>query len=192
MPSPFPMSSDDPSVWYEEAVEAYHAHRFSVVQTLVDRILGHDPEHAHALHLRGLLALVSNQNQVAQRWVERAIDIRPHPSFYNTLYAIHLSVGDFDRAVQTLRQGLALYPDFPRFHYNMALTLHHLDCPDEAVISYRRTLELDPDNSEACNNLGLVFRERGAFDDAQQYYRRAITLAPTNLSARSNLGNLLL
>ncbi|MCX4144000.1 MULTISPECIES: tetratricopeptide repeat protein [Paraburkholderia] len=186
------MSSDDPSVWYEEAVEAYHAHRFSVVQTLVDRILGHEPEHAHALHLRGLLALVSNQNQVAQRWVERAIDIRPHPSFYNTLYAIHLSVGDFDRAVQTLRQGLALYPDFPRFHYNMALTLHHLDCPDEAVISYRRTLELDPDNSEACNNLGLVFRERGAFDDAQQYYRRAITLAPTNLSARSNLGNLLL
>ncbi|SDF97852.1 Tetratricopeptide (TPR) repeat [Paraburkholderia phenazinium] len=192
MPSPAPVSSNAPSIWYNDAVKAYHAGRFDAVQSLVDRILEHDPGHAHGLHLKGLLALVAGQNEMAQRWVEQAILIRPHPNFYNTLYAIHLGLEDFTSAMQSIRQGLALYPDFPRFHYNLALTLQHLNCPDEAVISYRRTLELEPGNSEACNNLGVILRECGAFGDAHQYYQRAITLAPANLSARNNLSNLLL
>ena len=192
MPVPPSARSDEHSSLHDQAVEAYQAGRFDVVQTLADRILAEDMEHVGALHLRGLLALASGHAQAAQSWLERAIQIRPEPILYNTLYAIRLSLGDFAGAVQTLRQGLAIQPDFAAFHYNLALTLQHLDRLDEAAIGYRRTLELDPDNSAAHNNLGRVCADLGASEEAERHYRRAIELAPANLVARNNLAMILL
>ena len=192
MPVPSPAESADTPHLHDEAVAAYQAGRFDAVQMLVDRILAQDVEHVGAIHLQGLLALASGQTQSAQRWLERAIRIRPEPILYNTLYAIQLKSGDFANAVQSLRQGLALQPDFVALHYNLALTLQHLDRLEDAARSYRRTLELDPCHSAANNNLGRIYADLGAVDDAERHYRRAIELAPVNLVARNNLAMVLL
>ena len=73
------------------------------------------------------LAFAYGHAQGARRWLERAIQIRPEPILYNTLYAIRLKLDDFTSAIHSLRQGLAFQPDFVAFHYNLALTLQHLD-----------------------------------------------------------------
>jgi tetratricopeptide (TPR) repeat protein len=192
MPVPSPAQSDDTSTLHDEAVAAYQARRFDAVQTLVDRILGQDSEHVGAIHLQGLLALASGHTQSARHWVEHAIQICPEPILYNTLYAIQLKLGDFTSAVDSLRQGLALQPDFVALHYNLALTLQHLDRLEDAALSYRRTLEIDPDHSAAHNNLGRIYADLGALEDAERHYRRAIDLAPANLVARNNLAMVLL
>nr|WP_257031835.1 tetratricopeptide repeat-containing glycosyltransferase family protein [Paraburkholderia bryophila] len=184
--------SDDLSRLHDRAVTAYQAGRFDEVQTLASQILEHNAEHVGALHLRGLLALVSGHAEAAHTWLERAIQIHPEPIFYNTLYAIQLRLGDFAGAIDSLRQGLAIGPDFAALHYNLALTLQHHDCLDEAAVSYRRTLELDPDNSAAHNNLGRIYGDLGALDEAERHYRRALELAPANLIARNNLAMALL
>ena len=192
MPVPSPAQSDDTSTLHDEAVAAYQDRRFDAVQALVDRILGEDSEHVGAIHLQGLVALARGHTQSAQHWLERAIRIRPEPILYNTLYAIQLKLGDFTSAVDSLRQGLALQPDFVALHYNLALTLQHLDRLEDAALSYRRTLEIDPGHSAAHNNLGRIYADLGALDDAERHYRRAIDLAPANLVARNNLAMALL
>ncbi|MFM0552572.1 tetratricopeptide repeat-containing glycosyltransferase family protein [Paraburkholderia sediminicola] len=182
----------DHSTLHDEAVQAYQAGHHDLVQALADRILAEDADHVGAIHLRGLLAFASGHAQDALRWLERAIQIRPEPILYNTLYAIRLKLGDFTGAVQSIRQGLALQPDFVAFHYNLALTLQHLGNLEGAAVSYRRTLELEPGHSAAHNNLGRVYADLGALEEAEQHYRRAIELAPANLVARNNLAMALL
>ncbi|EIF28576.1 tetratricopeptide repeat protein [Burkholderia sp. Ch1-1] len=189
----FPSSQAlDHSSLHDEAVQAYQAGRHDVVRTLVERILAGDAEHVGAIHLQGLLALASGHAQEALRWLEHAIQIRPEPILFNTLYAIRLNLGDFAGAVQSIRQGLAIQPDFAAFHYNLALTLQHLGHIEDAALGYRRTLELDPDNSAAHNNLGRVCADLGAMEEAGRHYRRAIELSPANLVARNNLAMALL
>ena len=192
MPVPSPAQSDDQSNLHAEAVAAYQAGRLDEVRALADRILDQNTGHAGAMHLRGLLALASGHTQAARDWLERAIQIDPQPIFYNTLYAIQLGSGDFAGAVGSLRQGLAIQPDFAMLHYNLALTLQHHDCLEEAAVSYRRTLELDPGNSAAHNNLGRVCGDLGASEAAERHYRRALEWAPANLVARNNLAMALL
>ncbi|MFM0227982.1 tetratricopeptide repeat protein [Paraburkholderia dipogonis] len=189
--SPSSQAADHSSL-HDEAVQAYQAGHHDVVKALVDRILAEDAEHVGAIHLRGLLALASGHAQDALRWLERAIRIRPEPILYNTLYAIRLKLGDIAGAVQSIRQGLALQPDFVAFHYNLALTLQHLGNLEGAAVSYRRTLELEPDHSAAHNNLGRVYADLGALEEAEHHYRRAIERAPANLVARNNLAMALL
>ncbi|WP_258167851.1 tetratricopeptide repeat protein [Paraburkholderia sp. BL21I4N1] len=171
---------------------AYQAGRLDEVHALSNRILEHNAGHVGALHLQGLLALASGHAETARSWLERAIQIHPAPIFYNTLYAIQLKLGDFAGAIDSLRQGLAIDPDFAALHYNLALTLQHHDCLDEAAVSYRRTLELDPDNSAAHNNLGRILGDLGALDEAERHYRRALEVTPANLIARNNLAMVLL
>ncbi|HEX7907902.1 MAG TPA: tetratricopeptide repeat protein [Paraburkholderia sp.] len=192
MPVLPPAPNDAHPSLHDQALQAYQAGRHDIVQTLADQILAGDAEHVGAIHLRGLLALASGDAQAALRWVGRAIQIRPEPILYNTLYAIQLRLGDFVGAVQTIQQGLAIQPNFVAFHYNLALTLQHLGKLDESALSYRRTIELEPDHSAAHNNLGRVYADLGALEDAERHYRRAIELAPANLVARNNLAMALL
>jgi hypothetical protein len=77
-------------------------------------------------------------------------------------------------------------------HYNLALTLQHLDRLEDAAHSYRRTLEIDPEHSAAHNNLARIHADLGGSEEAERHYRRAIELAPANLVARNNLAMLLL
>lgn len=192
MPVSPPSQANRHASLHEQALHAYQIGHHDVVRTLADRILAEDHDHVGAIHLRGLLALASDQPQNAQRWLERAIRIRPEPILYNTLYAIQLRLGDLAGAVLSLRQGLAIQPDFTAFHYNLALTLQHLGNIEGAAVGYRRTLELDPGNSAAHNNLGRVCADLGQMDEAERHYRRAIELAPANLVARNNLAMILL
>jgi tetratricopeptide (TPR) repeat protein len=187
-----PAESVDTSSLHDEAIAAYQAGRFDAVRTLVDRILGENGEHVGAIHLQGLLALAGGDTQSAQHLLERAIRIRPEPILYNTLYAIRLKLGDYPGALESLRQGLALQADFSALHYNLALTLQHLERLEDAALSYRRTLEIDPEHSAAHNNLGRIHADLGALEEAERHYRRALELAPANLVARNNLAIVLL
>ncbi|WP_121319240.1 tetratricopeptide repeat protein [Paraburkholderia sp. RAU2J] len=187
-----PAESANTSSLHDEAIAAYQAGRFDAVRTLVDRILGEDDEHVGAIHLQGLLALAGGDTQSARHLLERAIRIHPEPILYNTLYAIRLTLGDYPGAVESLRQGLALQPDFSALHYNLALTLQHLERLEEAALSYGRTLEIDPEHSAAHNNLGRIHADFGVLEEAERHYRRALELAPANLAARNNLAMVLL
>jgi tetratricopeptide (TPR) repeat protein len=180
------------STLHDQAVAAYQAGQHDTVQVLAEQILALDSKHTGAMHLKGLLALAADQPQLAQHWLDQAIQLGPEPNLYNTLYAIKLRLSDHAGAMESLRKGLALQPDFVALHYNLGLTLQHLDCPEDAAVSYRRTLEIDPDHSAAHNNLGRIFADLGATQEAEHHYRRALELAPANLVARNNLSMVLL
>jgi Flp pilus assembly protein TadD len=193
--SPAPSVSTDTralSNLHDEALSAYQTGDHATVHTLAAQILQMDSTHTGAMHLMGLLALAANRPQHARDWLDHAVRVAPEAILYNTLYAIQLRVGDHAGAIQSLRNGLALQPDFATLHYNLALTLQHLDCPEDAAVSYQRTLELDPGHSAAHNNLGRVFADLGESRQAEHHYRRALELAPGNLVARNNLSMLLL
>lgn len=186
------MPSEDIEPWYDEAEQARRAGHVDTAQRLFDRILARDPSHVGALYSRGVLAHQSNQFDLAQSLIERAIEARPHPVFYDTLCIVQIKLGAFVDAMQTAQRGLALEPDSTTLHYFRALALQVQGRTEDAAIGYRRLLQLEPDHALAHANIGTVAKNLGALDDAERHLRRAIALAPDNLGARANLGTVLL
>jgi Tfp pilus assembly protein PilF len=184
--------SDNIQTWYDEAEKARQAGDIATAQAAVERILEQDPRRAGALYLRGLLALDSNQFEAAQSWVERAIEVLPHPDFHTTLCVIQIKLNDHASALQTARQGLALQPDSIRLRFYEAGTLFTQGFLDDAALSYRKLLALEPDHVQVLTNLGVVARDLDALEEAEQHLRRAIALAPASLRARADLGAVLL
>lgn len=91
-------------------------------------------------------------------------------------------------AVIAYRRVLALQPDHPQCHYNLALALQHLDQTDAAIASYQRAIELAPNLVEAHNNLGNIFLTQERLDEARKAYELALSINPKLLQAQFNLG----
>jgi Flp pilus assembly protein TadD len=100
-------------------------------------------------------------------------------------------LGKLREAIEHLRHAVALTPEVPLFHANLA-EIYRLDGrADDAVREGRRAIELKPDYPEALSNLGVALYERGDYEDAARCYQRAIDCDSKFAPAHGNLGNAL-
>ncbi len=89
------------------------------------------------------------------------------------------------------RHALAVAPEPPVMHNNLAIELQRAGRIDEAVHHYREALRVQPDYATALANLGILAHERGDLATAADYYRRALAADPHYVSAHTNLGAIL-
>lgn len=141
-PAPTPAGFQN---WYDEAVDARQANNISTARAVVERILEQDTKHAAALYMHGLLALASKQFEAAQGWIDRAIEVNPHPDLYATPCGVQLELNAHANALETVRQGYAIQPDAlkPKFYEAGALLMQEL--MEEAARSYCKLTALGPD-----------------------------------------------
>ncbi|MDA8678017.1 tetratricopeptide repeat protein, partial [Luminiphilus sp.] len=110
---------------------------------------------------------------------------------HNNLGSTLQELGKLSEAEASLRQAIALKPDYVEAHYNLGNALKQLHRLDEAEASYRQAIALKFDYAEAHINLGVVLQELNMCDDAEASLRQAIALKPDFAELRYNLGNVL-
>jgi hypothetical protein len=84
-------------------------------------------------------------------------------------------LGRLDEAEASIKQAIALKPDYAEAHYNLGNTLQELGKLDEAEASYGQAIALKPDFAEAHSNLGLLFFESMRYDQAAKHFEQGDT-----------------
>lgn len=92
-------------------------------------------------------------------------------------------------AIQFIERAIAVRPDVPEFHNNLAAAWMDAANPAEAARCCRKAIQLRPRYVEAHCNLGNALQALGDLADAEFECRRAVELAPTHANAWFNLGN---
>lgn len=100
----------------------------------------------------------------------------------------HHQAGRMVDAVTAYRKVLALQPEHPRCHYNLALALQTLGQTDAAIACYLRAVTLNPNIAEAHNNLGNIWLAQGLLEEARQACTHALKINPRLPQAHFNLG----
>jgi Flp pilus assembly protein TadD len=98
---------------------------------------------------------------------------------------------DAGAAERSFRQALALNPDIPELHANLALLLERCGRTDEAERHYRCAMALHPSLTQASLNLGVMLDRQRRVDEAESVYRQALSRNPASAPGWSNLGVLL-
>ena len=87
-------------------------------------------------------------------------------------------MGDSKVAHRHYREALALRPDYPEAHNNLAILLQLNGETDDAERHYLEVLRLRPEDPEAHYNYGLLLKARGDSSKAEEHIRLAYELAP--------------
>jgi tetratricopeptide (TPR) repeat protein len=160
---------------------------------LYDSILAEDPDHADALHLRGVLFLQAGDAETAARCIERAIALKPDAALFHANLAEALrALGALARAIDCWREVHRLAPQDPKPFDRAGLLFLMQGKAEAAAEAFRQALQLDPDSALHHDHLGNALRLLGDQEGALARFRRAVALDGASAETRSNLGQLLL
>ncbi len=176
----------------ETALQFHRSGNLQQAESLYLQILQIDPQHADALHLRGVIALQVGRHDLAIEQIRAALRTRPDFSQAHGNLGIALAAsGRLQDAVASFRQAVQLKPDSAGAHINLGNALRRLGKPAEALASLQEALRLMPNSVEALGNLGIALQDLGRLDEAVARHQQALRLKPDCADTSSNLGNAL-
>ncbi len=120
----------------------------------------------------------------------QALDIHPGSAvFYNNRAFELLNLNQFEKAVLSYDQAIALNHDYAEAYCNRGIALQHLNRFDSALASYDKALNLKFDNAELYFNRGNALQELKQFEEAVSSYNQAIALRPDHAESYFYRGN---
>jgi predicted O-linked N-acetylglucosamine transferase (SPINDLY family) len=110
------------------------------------------------------------------------------PEPLDLLGVIAIQTGQFDQAIEWIRQAIAINPRVAGYHSHLGNALRGKGQYDEAIAAWRVAIGLKGDFAEAYANLGNALRETGQIKEAVDACRQAVRLNPGSFEALTNLG----
>jgi tetratricopeptide (TPR) repeat protein len=155
-------------------------------------ILRHEPDHADAVHLLGVIAQQNGDYAQAERLIRSAIARNPGAAdYHNNLGNTYRLAGDLARAVSSYRQALALDSNHVDALHSLANSLADGGDFVEAEACFLDLLRLQPTHADALYNLGNTKLQQGEWLAAVDRYRQAIALQPGCAAYHFNLAHAL-
>ncbi len=97
---------------------------------------------------------------------------------YSRLGRMALQAGDWTKLSQWMRVAVEDFPDYPDFHYNLAVALRRLGKPSEALHHIEKSLRRNPRNARAILYQGLLWYELGQVEQGMRRIEEAVSLEP--------------
>lgn len=173
---------------YQQAIRLFQKGELTDAETLVQKILKNQPEHADALYLSGFIAFRHGQFDSSVQQLERAISRNQrNPDYFFALALSLNALSRQDEALTACERAIQLNPQLTSALVHRGIMLRNLDRLEEAEESLRLAVKLDPDIAIAHEGLASVLNLQGRLDEAEQSLRRALELQPDFAMAHSNL-----
>jgi tetratricopeptide (TPR) repeat protein len=120
--------------------------------------------------------------------LERRYAENPQGLTFAPLAEVHRKNGDLTRALELLKPGLTLHPDY--IPASIVLGRCHLDLGDlpAAETAFTHVLALDGENVIALKALADITERQGRFDEAERWLRTLLAIDRSNDEARDQLG----
>ncbi|KAJ8094669.1 hypothetical protein PM082_010675 [Marasmius tenuissimus] len=136
-----------------------------------------DPAEVEALRCleEGTQKLEEGDVQAAKTLYKRSTEIKPNASSLFNLGVTHYHLKEFDEAIAAWKESIALQPQSPDAHTNLASAyiISPIPRPDLALHHLNIASSLSPEDPEIAFNLAAVLEATGRLEEALEQYKRS-------------------
>jgi len=173
------------STMLTQAIGHHQQGNLAEAESIYRTILSHEPTHADALHLLGLVHAQTGHYVEAIKFYDQALLQEPDfAGAYNNRGIALNAMRKYQQAVESFQKSLKLDPSNSDTHHNLANALNKLGRLDEAIQHYKKSLKVKPDNKNAYNSLALAIRK---ICDWSEYSQFETEIIRRSQSSRSSL-----
>jgi len=113
-----------------------------------------------------------------------------HPDALHLAGYIKLAEGQYDEAVQLIKQAIRKAPKVALYHYNLGgAYFMHRDF-EKARDAFQAAVRLDPQSREAIDNLAITQHELKRLREAEALFERSVKISPKDPKAWLNLAKI--
>lgn len=172
-----------------EALNRHRAGDSAAALTAYDSVLERDPNHAEALHLKGILSGQQGRPDEALALLDRAVSQAPHdPRILANRATLRLERNDVAGSIEDYTEALSQSPKDADLHFNTAGALAAAGRLDDAMTHLEQASEIEPTHARALANLGNLYRQLGRTKDSRETLERAIQVSPGDPQVQHSLG----
>ncbi len=176
----------------KEGIKHHESGRFSDAEQLYQQILAENPRHAHALHMRSMIAFDLKKYEAAEEFARKALaEKNDFPLFFVTLGNTLKAQGKVGDAIASYKHGLTLKTDMFDCLNNLGSALISAGKMEEAIQYCKQAHQLNPSHANPIYNIGVAYYENNQFEQALPYFEKAILLNPHNAQIFLNKGRTL-
>ena len=169
----------------------FQARNLAGAERLCGEILRAAPDNADALHLLGVVRLMTGNADEALTLIARALEGDPrNATMLEHLGVARLALRDYSTAEAAFRQAFTLGADHGVLYMRLGIALASQGKLADAVMSLRSAAASSPGDPDVHLNLGNTLAEQGQLEEALACYNKVLALHPDHAGARYNLGNL--
>jgi tetratricopeptide (TPR) repeat protein len=141
-------------------------------------------------YFKGILAVDSKKNYVAEAYFKKAIELDPKlEGAYLELAGIYYERRLYDLEIEQYRKVLSINPENTDALYFLAQAYETKGWYEEAIKLYRKVLEIEPEDAETIFSLGLAYLTVGEKQKAIELYPKLKNLDPGFAEKLRRLGS---
>jgi tetratricopeptide (TPR) repeat protein len=196
----------------QKAIEAHKAGRLLDADRLYTAILKVQPNHPHANHNLGILAVVAGKVKKALPFLRKALEANPSiAQFWLSYIDALIKLDKFDEAKAMLDQAKTMGAesagfnelskrlcidasstrDPPQDELKSLLNFVNQGCLQQALAQSKLLISSFPQSAIALNMHGVLLKRLGQFDKSIDAYKNALSIKPDYVEAFYNMGNAL-
>ena len=174
------------------AVKEHRSGNLAKALSAYNDILAKSPDHADALHLKGLAVFQSGGSDEAEVSIRRAIELRPGElEFKADLAAVLVSRDQIGEAERVCRDVLRIDQAHVPALTQLGTTLLHQRRLNDALKTFRSAATTAPRNASVLCNLASTLIDADQIDEAHDILLQARALTPTLPQVHIHLASVL-
>jgi protein O-GlcNAc transferase len=175
---------------FEHAKELFDQQAFQEAADICNSILKSNPRESETLHLLGIICLMSEQFENAERLLLKATSAKTDfAEAYFNLGIVLAKQRKLKEAEKAYRKAIKHDPQNVDFVNNLANLLSNAGNNNEAVTLFKKALNISPNHVNILTNYSATLNAQGEFEAAIDTGLKAITIQPDFTDAYNNLGN---
>jgi len=149
-----------------------------------------EPDDAKLRTLSGLVALMDNRPDDAEKAFQKAIELDPTDAAgYEQLARLYAKTGRLNEAVATYETAIKARPEDPNLHYFLGTLYSFGGAQDKAIERYEDAIRYGPDLAYPKNDLAYIYAESGEnLDRALDLAQDAKAALPDHATVADTLG----
>lgn len=142
-------------------------------------------------YLQSILAVQNHDRKMGEVYLQKALALKPDWDKALLWQAqVAVAFGDFNKALESLRDSISKHPDQPKLKHFLAEVLIKSERYPEAIVALRDVLAEESNDYESQLALGLVYLQDKQYDDAEDMFNGLLSQSSWRMQASFYKGKL--